>query len=116
MGKCIAPNKNLYICNKFKDMEITDEIIDHIANLSKLEFNNEEKANIRQDMNKIINFMSKLSEVDTEGLDPLIFMSHEINRLREDQSKVTVSKGDALKNAAKHDSDYFRIPKVLHGN
>lgn len=97
-------------------MEISDEIIDHIANLSKLEFNQEEKANIRQDMNKIINFMSKLSEVDTEGVEPLMFMSHEINRLREDVPVVSVSKEEALKNAARHDSDYFRIPKVLHGN
>lgn len=97
-------------------MEITDEIIDHISNLAKLEFNTEEKINIQQDMTKIINFMSKLSEVDTEGIEPLVFMSHEINRLRDDVPQTTVLKVDALKNASKHDSDYFRIPKVLHGN
>ena len=40
-------------------------------------------------------------------------MSDEVNRLREDVSEVTVSQDEALKNAPKKDSDYFRIPKVL---
>jgi aspartyl-tRNA(Asn)/glutamyl-tRNA(Gln) amidotransferase subunit C len=40
-------------------------------------------------------------------------MSEEINRLRVDEPKVTVSHEEALKNAPKKDSDYFRIPKVL---
>lgn len=97
-------------------MEVTDEIIDHITHLAKLEISQAEKETVRQDMSKIIDFMSKLSEVDTDGVEPLMFMSHEINRLREDVPEVTVDKHDALKNAAKHDSDYFRIPKVLHGN
>ena len=46
-------------------------------------------------------------------MEPLIFMSEEINRLREDEPKVTVTHEEALLNAPKKDSDYFRIPKVL---
>lgn len=96
-------------------MEISDSLVDHIANLAKLEFNDSEKEAIRQDMSKIVNFMSKLNEIDTENVEPLMFMSHEINVLREDIPAVTVTKEEALKNAPKKDSDYFRIPKVLHG-
>lgn len=94
-------------------MEITEEIIDHIAHLARLEFKDSEKENIRKDMTKIISFMSKLEEVDTQNIEPLLFMSHEINRLREDIPVVSVTKAEALKNAPKKDSDYFRIPKVL---
>jgi aspartyl-tRNA(Asn)/glutamyl-tRNA(Gln) amidotransferase subunit C len=57
--------------------------------------------------------MDKLSEVDTENVEPLIFMNDEYNKLREDVAEVTVSQDEALKNAPKKDSDYFRIPKVL---
>ena len=94
-------------------MKITEETVDHIAHLARLEFTGDSKKEIMQDMENIIGFMDKLSEVDTEGVEPLIFMSDEINVLREDIAEVTVSQKEALKNAPKHDSDYFRIPKVL---
>jgi len=94
-------------------MKITDETVDHIAHLARLEFEGDKRDAIREDMERIINFMEKLQEVDTENVEPLIFMSHEVNRLREDELKPMVSQEDALKNAPKKDSDYFRIPKVL---
>jgi len=94
-------------------MKITDEIVDHIAHLSRLEFKGEKKIAIKEDMERIITFMDKLQEVDTENVEPLVFMTKEINRLREDVPAETVSQKEALKNAPKTDSDYFRIPKVL---
>jgi len=94
-------------------MKITDEIVDHIAHLARLEFVGHEKEEIKQDMEKIINFMEKLSSVDTTDVEPLVFMSDAVNVLREDISEVTISKEEALKNAPKKDSDYIRIPKVL---
>ena len=94
-------------------MKISDEIIDHIAHLSRLEFIGEEKKSIKMDMEKIIDFMGKLNELDTENMEPLIFMSTELNRLREDVPSVSITHEEALRNAPKKDSDYFRIPKVL---
>lgn len=94
-------------------MKITDEIVDHIAHLSKLEFKGSDQVAIKNDMEKIIGFMAKLSEVPTENVEPLIFMSSEVNRLRDDVPVVSVTHEEALKNAPKRDSDYFRIPKVL---
>ena len=57
--------------------------------------------------------MDKLREIDTKDVEPLIFMSEEVNRLREDVPQITVTHEEALRNAPKKDSDYFRIPKVL---
>lgn len=94
-------------------MKITEELIDHIAHLARLEFQGEDKVSIQKDMERMIEFVDKLSEIDTENVEPLIFMSEEINRLREDEPKITVTHEEALKNAPKKDSDYFRIPKVL---
>jgi len=94
-------------------MIITEEIVDHIAHLARLEFEGEKKQAIKQDMENIISFMAKLSEVNTDNVEPLIFMSDEYNKLREDIAVVTISQDEGLKNAPKKDSDYFRIPKVL---
>lgn len=94
-------------------MKITEEIVGHIAHLSRLEFEGESKKAIMADMERIVNFMEKLREVDTENVEPLIFMTKEINHLREDIPQETVTQKEALKNAPKADSDYFRIPKVL---
>jgi len=94
-------------------MKITNEIIDHIAHLSCLEFEGSEKDAIRQDMENIISFMDVLQEVDTNNVEPLIFMNDEINHLREDIPTVTLTQQEILKNAPKKDSDFFRIPKVL---
>jgi aspartyl-tRNA(Asn)/glutamyl-tRNA(Gln) amidotransferase subunit C len=94
-------------------MEITDDLIDHIAHLSRLSFEGAEKERIKSDLNKIINFMGKLEEIDTNNVEPLIFMTDETNVLREDAAIQTLSQEEALKNAPKRDTDYFRIPKVL---
>ncbi|MBG39426.1 MAG: Asp-tRNA(Asn)/Glu-tRNA(Gln) amidotransferase GatCAB subunit C [Cryomorphaceae bacterium] len=94
-------------------MKVTDDIVKHIAHLARLEFKGEELEAIRGDMEKIIDFMDKLSEIDTENIEPLIFMNENVNVLREDVSNQTLTKENALSNAPKSDSDYFRISKVL---
>jgi aspartyl-tRNA(Asn)/glutamyl-tRNA(Gln) amidotransferase subunit C len=94
-------------------MKITEDIVDHIAHLARLEFEGEKKVAIRQDLERIIDFMDKLQEVDTENVEPLVFMTDEVNRLRDDEPIVTLNQEEVLKNAPKKDSDYFRIPKVL---
>lgn len=94
-------------------MQISEEVVDHIAHLARLEFTGDSKNTIQQDMENIVRFMDKLSEVETGDVEPLIFMSDEVNVLRDDVAVVSITQKEALKNAPKHDSDYFRIPKVL---
>ena len=94
-------------------MKISDDLVQHIAHLSRLEFEGDDLNQIKGDMSKIIGFMDKLSELDTENVDPLIFMTEKVNVLREDLSERTLTSEDALRNEPKKDSDYFRISKVL---
>jgi aspartyl-tRNA(Asn)/glutamyl-tRNA(Gln) amidotransferase subunit C len=94
-------------------MKIDDKLIDHIAHLSRLSFEGDERDAIKKDMEQITDFIEKLGELDTNNVEPLIFMNEEVNRLREDEAKQTLSHEEILKNAPKKDSDYFRIPKVL---
>lgn len=94
-------------------MEVTDEMINHLAHLARLEFDGEQRDKIKTDLGKIIGFVDQLSAVDTTGVEPLIFMTNSVNVLREDIQRDTVTQAEALKNAAVHDSDYFKIPTVL---
>jgi aspartyl-tRNA(Asn)/glutamyl-tRNA(Gln) amidotransferase subunit C len=65
------------------------------------------------DMNRMLAFVDKLNELPTEGVEPLIYMVDEVNVLREDVVKQEITREEGLKNAPKHDSDYFRVPKVI---
>lgn len=94
-------------------MEITDKKINEIANLAKLEFSENEKIKIKNDLEKIVDFFDKLSEVNTDNVEPLIYMSDFKNNLREDIVKQEISKEEALKNAPDKDSDYFKVPKFI---
>lgn len=94
-------------------MEITDDIVNRVSTLAKLQFNDEENQIIKNDLNRIIQFIDKINQVDTNGVEPLVHMNHEINVLREDIAEETITQEEALKNAPQKDSDYFKIPKVL---
>jgi len=90
--------------------------VDEIAHLARLEFNADSKNDILNDMNRMLAFVGKLNELDTENIEPLIYMTNETNVLREDDVKVTLTQAEALKNAPKKDSDYFKVPKVIDHN
>ena len=94
-------------------MDINNETIDRLAELAKLEFSIIEKESLKKDLNSIISYFEKLNEVNTDNVEPLIFMTVEVNRLREDVVIQNTSKQEALLNAPAKDSDYFRVPKVL---
>lgn len=94
-------------------MKIDRTLLDKIAHLSRLEFDEKDAEKMMKDMTAIVEWVEKLKEVDTDGVEPLTTMSHEINALREDEVKEHLSHERALKNAPKKDSDYFRVPKVL---
>ena len=94
-------------------MEINNKLIQDIAKLSKLKFDDSAEEKMKADLEKMIAFVDKLNEIDTEGIDPLIYMSEEINVLREDKVTKETSQEDALKNAPEKDSDYFKVPTVL---
>jgi aspartyl-tRNA(Asn)/glutamyl-tRNA(Gln) amidotransferase subunit C len=94
-------------------MIVNDELVDQLAHLARLEIKPEEKESIKQDLQKMIAFIEKLNEVDTTGVEPLLFMSDEINVLREDIVEGSVSREEALKNAPLKDEQFFKVPKVI---
>ena len=98
-----------YICK----MEVNDAMVDKLAHLSRLQFNETEKAEIKNDLQRMIGFVEKLNELNLDGVEPMLFMSDEVNVLREDEIKGSISREEALKNAPLHDEQFFKVPKVI---
>jgi aspartyl-tRNA(Asn)/glutamyl-tRNA(Gln) amidotransferase subunit C len=94
-------------------MEVTDELVEKIAHLARLRFDEQEKPEIREDLRKMIGFVEKLSELDTQGVAPLIHMSREVNVFREDLPANGMSREEALANAPDRKGDFFTVPKVI---
>ena len=94
-------------------MEVNNKLIQDIAKLSKLKFDDFAEEKMKVDLEKMIAFVEKLNEIDTKVVDPLIYISEEINVLRKDNVTEETSQEDALKNAPEKDSDYFKVPTVL---
>ena len=94
-------------------MEVNDALVEKLAHLSRLEFNASEKAEIKNDLQKMISFVDKLNELDIADTQPLLHLSDELNVLREDEVKDSISHEEGMKNAPEHDGTYFKVPKVL---
>ena len=94
-------------------MEVNDALVEKLANLSRLEFNDTEKEEIKKDLQKMISFVQKLDELDLSDTEPLLHMSPNVNVLREDIVQGSVSREEALKNAPVHDEQFFKVPKVI---
>ena len=94
-------------------MKVNNKLVEHLAHLSRLDFDDDSKEKMKFDFDKILNFVAKLEEVDTANVEPLSYMSSELNVLREDKVEQVLTQKQALQNAPVNDTDYIRIPKVI---
>lgn len=94
-------------------MKIDDKLIDNLTELSKLEFDEKSKEELKGNLQKILDLVEQLNELDTEGVEPLVYMTENRNIFREDKVEQYITKEDALKNAPDKDSDYIKVPKVI---
>ncbi|MBV9962174.1 MAG: Asp-tRNA(Asn)/Glu-tRNA(Gln) amidotransferase subunit GatC [Parafilimonas sp.] len=94
-------------------MEVSSEMIDRLAHLAKLKFSEEEKKELKTDLERMIGFVEKLKELDTSGVEPLLHITNAVNVLREDEVKQTTTKQQALLNAPLTDGNFFKVPKVI---
>lgn len=94
-------------------MKVDVATVRRLAELSKLSFSENEETEMVDGLNEMIAFVDKLKELDTTGVEPLVFMTEETNVLREDAIESPISQAEALKNAPSKDMYYFRVPKVI---
>ena len=94
-------------------MNIDEKLISRLEHLARLELSGEEREKIRKDLNNILEMVEKLNELDTDKVDPLVYVSEEVDVLRKDHIQHQIDREDGLRNAPKRKGDYFEVPKVI---
>lgn len=95
-------------------MKIDEPTLDRIAELARLDMRDPDlRRTMLHDMQRVIDFVEVLAKVDTQGVEPLIFLTDEEDQLRPDVPAMEISKEEALANAPVKDSDYFKVPRVV---
>lgn len=93
--------------------EISREEIAYIARLAKLRFTDEELNAFAGQFNRIVAYVEKLNEVDTEGVEPMARLMAEAVPLRSDEPGPMLDPAEALRNAPKKTEGFFSVPKVI---
>lgn len=94
-------------------MSVTRDDVLHIASLAKLHFDEDGLEAMRTQMNRMLDFVALLQEVDTEGVPPLSHPGEEGLPLRDDLPHTPLSRAEALRNAPAVTEDHFSVPKVI---
>jgi len=94
-------------------MKINKEKVKKLAKLARLNFDNKDIESMVSDLEKMLKFVEKLNEVNTEDISPLTHIHQDINIYREDKTHTLDIKAQILENAPNHNSDYIKVPKVL---
>ena len=93
--------------------KITNEIIEYVGILAKLELSEEEKAQARQDMAKMLEYIDKLNELDTDGVEPMSHVFSVSNVFREDVVTNMDERTVILANAPVKRDGCFVVPKTV---
>ncbi len=94
-------------------MEIDTDTVLKIARLSRIKINESETADIQKDLNRIVEFVKKLGEIDIDGIDEFNFGKTNIEDMRKDSVTIYDNTDDILKNTKNKNQDFFTVPKIV---
>ena len=94
-------------------MKITDQEVAHVAALARLDINVSEMQQFTGELNKILEYIGKLNELDTKDIQPTAHVLPLRNVLREDKEQPCLPHGQALANALETEDGMFRVPLVI---
>ena len=89
------------------------ETVQQVAQLAKLQFNEQELDEFTQQFDKILNYIGEIEKLDLEGVEPLTHITNTQNVLREDVVKPSLTTEEALRNAPRKNESFFKVPKVI---
>lgn len=94
-------------------MTLTFEEVEHIAELARLKISPQEKTRYREQLSEILEYASRLGDVDTSGVDPTASVLPDRSALRSDEPRSGMGVKALLHNAPDVEKDQFRVPPVL---
>jgi len=92
---------------------LSEEEVEHIAWLARIELSEEEKKLFTQQFNTIIDYFRVIDEADTEGVEPTLHVIDLTNVFREDDVEGSMPTDMALANAPRKERGYFKAPKIV---
>ena len=92
---------------------ITDETMEYVGILAKLKLSQEEKEQAKKDMEKILDYIDKLNELDTDGVEPMSHAFDLHNVFREDRVENGNQRDQMLSNAPEEKNGSFVVPKTV---
>ena len=95
-------------------MKIDNTLIDKLAGLAQLKFDDQQRDAIRADLEAMVDFVKQIEEIDTEGVEPLVYMHDCTVTARQDEVKEELTREDLFRNAPAREGHYFIVPKVIH--
>ena len=94
-------------------MEIDTKTVLKIARLSRIKITDSESSDIQKDLNKIVEFVKKLGEIDVEGTGEFSFGKTYIKDMRQDSVSINDATDDILKNTESKNQNFFTVPKIV---
>ncbi len=94
-------------------MKITEEMVDYVAALSRLEISDEQKAQTIDGLNSVIGYMDVLNNIDTADIEPMSHTFKVKNVFREDEVRTSFDRNELLKGAPQRDDEAFIVPKAV---
>lgn len=98
------------------DQQITTDQVRHVAKLARLAMEEEKIARFAGQLESILEYVAKISQADTAGVEPMAHAQPLHNVLREDVVGPMLSVEQVLQNAPESDGPFFKVPKVLGGD
>ena len=94
-------------------MQLDKDLISRLEKLARLQLGDAEREKMVGDLQRILDMVDKLQELDTRHVEPLVYLNDETDALREDEVSNQLPQHEALKNAPRHDGQFFRVPQVI---
>ena len=94
-------------------MQITEDLIEYLGELSRLYLSDDEKKSMGSDLSDILNYVDKLSEIDTSGMSEMSHPFEDVNCFREDAVVNSDDRDRLLSNAPDSRGSYFKVFKTV---
>ena len=95
------------------NIKISRDEVAYVAHLARLEFKEEEMEKFTSQLNSILLYIDKLSEVETSSIEPLSSASRGRNAFRTDTARESIPVQESLANAPEVRGGFFQVPRVI---
>ena len=94
-------------------MELTDEELEHIERLARVQLSGAARAKLRDQLADIIDFVRRLQDVDTSGYEPKAYVGGFKPFMRDDTVGSCLPRDEVLAQSPKSENGYFKVPPVI---